>query len=350
MSEPEFEPNAMPSQITKLVILAPAMLLFATPCLGQAATLQDRFVAEAPQGWEAYRQRAKRLQGKIVWNTTQHQPWKEMTRRILEFKQAPDCALWLRQEFPPEIGRADIKYSKGGTLDVTNGAYGFRLRRTADGRPWTVYSVDVAPDHAETSRAPSDIAKTCGRPVSLGWTFDGPPPGPGVPGFQIKSVSPVTRQGAELAKVEFTYRPQGVSSYRVPTLFEGWVLLDPVNFWVLREDDLQVTLPSTKQGPMVIAQKYEYKMAAGSFPVLVSISGTTKVPDTSYDGETTYEFDLRLANLPESEFQLSAFGFSEPAGTERRGFAWYVPVGIVGVALVVVAVLLRVWLRRRRTA
>jgi hypothetical protein len=106
---------------------------------------------------------------------------------------------------------------------------------------------------------------------------------------------------------------------------------------------------STKKGPLSVAEDYEYRQGEGGFPILASIVRRSKSPDTGLDTEMRYEFKLRFADVPENDFTLSAFGFSEPVGMER-GFPWYVPLGIVGVALIVVAVLLRVWVRRRKAA
>lgn len=340
----------MSRRITTFAILVSLLAFSPSPAPCQSKALEDRFVAEARKAWDAYRERAQRLQGSFSLTTTMHQPWQEVTRMAWEFKQAPQCALYLVQRFDPDSGgRADVNYPKGGMLQVANEDYSFTLKRTARGSPWTIASVDTSSEHGALGDARKGVDTWSTKPVSFAWSFPGPAPSPEAAGFHIKRASLALREGAELVKVEFAYRPQGNPSPRVPVVVEGWVLLDAANYWIIREDELQITLRNTKQGPWRVAHTYAYKQAEGNFPILTSIVGRSKIPDTSYDAESIYRFDLRLADAPQSDFTMSAFGFPEPVGT-ARGYPWYLVVGVTGLALVVLAVLLRAWAKRRKTA
>ena len=327
------------------------LLALLAPAVGwcQSDALKERLLREAPKAWDAYRQQARRLQGSITKTMTLGVPRPEVTRMSVEFKQSPSSALFLLQyHLPDSGGLPGAKYPEHATVEATNESYSFTLRRTAERRPWTVASVNTSSEHRQKSTARKDLNEWIDNPLALGWAFEGPPPTVGDPSLEIKTVSAMTKEGRELVKMEFAYRP--LSSTDGTTLFEGWAALDPANLWVAREVQARVSFaqtPDSKRSPRSIAETYEYEEGPENFPVLKSIVSKVKIENSGQDVELRYDCKLHLADVPETDFTLTAFGFSEPLGV-KRGFPWYVPVGIAGVALIVAAVLLRVWLRRRK--
>jgi hypothetical protein len=291
--------------------------------------LRQRFEKEAPPAWEAYLKRMKRLQGTVERTTTDRKPTHMSMRYSYALKQGPGTAYFFEQFYEPDDG-ADpgYDYVKRGSVEVTNPLYSFELRRVDHKSAWIVSKIDTSPQHQDSFTAARRIANTVRLPISLGWTFDGPAPGPGVPGFVLQDVSPVQRNGTELAKVSFTYRPTDSTSPRTPEFLAGWVLLDPAHFWVLVQAEMQYKLPALSE-PNTFSANYEYKIVEGNVPILTRIKrvGTS----SSYEIEAVYDFQLRLADTSATEFTLSAFGFAEPP-IAQRAFPWSIVVLIVGAA------------------
>jgi hypothetical protein len=291
--------------------------------------LRQRFEKEAPPAWQAYLEHMKRLQGTVERTMTDRKPTQMSMRFSHELKQAPGSLYFFEQFYEPDVG-ADpgVSYFKRGSIEVTNPLYSFELRREDDKSAWIVSRIDTSPQHQQSFTPPRRLRGIVRLPISMGWIFDGPPPGPGVPGFVLQDVSSVERDGKDLVKVSFIYRPTDLTSPRTPELFAGWVLLDPKHFWVLVEQQIQWKRPVLSE-PRTSAATYEYRLVDGNVPIL---TGSRLVAsDSSYESETISNYQLRLADLSPSEFQLSAFGFSEPP-IAQRAFPWSIVVLIVGAA------------------
>jgi hypothetical protein len=233
-----------------------------------------------------------------------------------------------------------------------NPRYGFELRRRPPQGQWAVAQVDVdlSDGVSFTSGSPPSEAvahwSTC--PVTFALILGASRVNVQDPGFTVKRVTPLVRDGRDWAKVEFDYRAQG-GDPRVPS-FGGWVLYDPQRSWVIRELDVQMQW--TAELKAALAVTYEYEEARDGFPIPKRVIQKytklfTKPPDRF---ENTFAFDLKEADVPESEFTLSAFGFPEPGGL-RRPRRWYLWAAIIGVVCLSLAALLH-WRARRaeRTA
>lgn len=299
---------------------------------------KQRFLKEAPQAWDSYGKRAKRFQGSSTW--VQVRPEKHvMVNRRHEFKQGDGCAMFLQQTL------VSSDNDKSGWLRVVNPRYGFELHRRTPTGAWAVSQVDSDLSDGVSFRSPVEEVERWST-----WPFIFTLISPQLrviskdSGFVLKTVIPVVREGNQCAKVEFDYRSPGTDP-RVPSIV-GWVVHDPARYWVIREYDVQVEWGATATKGTMVAT-YEYKYGEDGFPILKRCVQRSRIPSRSYESEHTFEFDLREASIPESEFTLAAFGFPEPAGA-KVPTPWYLWVAIGALACLGLGVLFR-WLARRAT-
>jgi hypothetical protein len=309
------------------------------PSACAADSWQGRFQQEAPQSWDRYRARATRIQGSFTLTFASLMPDRQVTAKWrIEFKQREGCALYLQQS------EMDNEKDREGWLRAVNPTCAFELHRKTPDSPWAIARVQVdvsggAP-FRDDPREDVDIWSTC--PFNFALVFTPLRVIAKDPGFTVVRVTPLVRDGREWAKVEFEYSSQG--NARIPSV-AGWVLYDPDRYWVIGEYDLQLYW-KVNGAKATTAATYEYKDTGDGFPILTRIDKHFKRPDKSYESEDTYEFDLRQADVLESDFTLSAFGFPEPVGLERPPIRWYIWAAVLGFVCLGLAALLR-WRARR---
>jgi hypothetical protein len=266
-------------------------------------------------------------------------PNKRVTlQRRLEIKQRDGCAFFLRQTL-----KEDTDKDRTGSLRVVNPRYGFELRRATPSGAWVISN--VTPDlSAGVPFSPPgedvEIWSTC--PINFALVYTTLRVIPTASGFSLKRITPEVRDGREWAKVEFEYRSQG--NPKVPSI-TGWVLYDPDHYWVIRAFDLQLSWAGVEGGSGTMAAAYDYQDAGDGFPILKRIVRRFNLPEKAYGTDDTYEFDLREADVPESDFTLSAFGFPEPISAQRPT-RWYLWATLAGGICLGLAALLR-WRARR---
>jgi hypothetical protein len=122
-------------------------------------------------------------------------------------------------------------------------------------------------------------------------------------GAHITRVSSVRRDDKTHLKIEFDMRKAENKRLRNAT---GWVVVAPEEKWVIH--DYQLT-----NGADVYRGRVEYAQPQGGFPVPRRV--VAKRSDRGAHQPTsieTYEFiELHFGDVPDSEFQLSAFGLRE---------------------------------------
>lgn len=283
------------------------------------AVWKERFLREAPLAWDKYKERAKRLQGSIERTTIRLTPQREVSDRDrCEIKQRNGCALFLAQG----LGSGKKPDTKGLAMCI-NSRYGFEVRRRTPTSPWFAVNLDV--DLSD------GMAFQLGSPPPIGavafWaacstTFDLIPSfswdGINDPGFHLHRVTYIPQKERQAVKIEFDYSPPTGKS-KIPSL-KGWVLYDPDSFWVISEYNVQAEWVSTKIKALT-AVTYEYEQTADDFPIPKRVIRRF-TPESGVNRESQYVFDLKEADVPESEFTLSAFGLLEPPLPERP-FPWF---------------------------
>jgi hypothetical protein len=155
------------------------------------------------------------------------------------------------------------------------------------------------------------------------------------PGMSIDRVSQVVHEGEYLHKVEFRYLPPDDPVRK--SLRSGWVLLDSNRYWVMRAFEVHTKLGDKLDSPEVdYVADYQYADASGRFPILSRAIVRRNIPAQKLEYETTITFELREADLPETDFRLSGFGFPEPPGAPpvASGSRWY--LWLIGAAVLLI--------------
>ena len=118
-------------------------------------------------------------------------------------------------------------------------------------------------------------------------------------GIAIQRVSLVQRDDEPLLKIEFDFKKGQNKRLRDA----GWVLVAPQEKWVIREYELSDVTH-------VYHGLVEYAQPQDGFPVPKRVVSTrTPLGGRQPTDSGTYDFkELRFGDVPDSEFQLSAFG------------------------------------------
>jgi hypothetical protein len=163
--------------------------------------------------------------------------------------------------------------------------------------------------------------------------------------FNIRAVTPVMVDSSQLAKLEFDYQPKDTQG-DISQLRAGWVLLDPERYWVIVRFEAQVDDSSTGKGSIAGNIEYEKGTAVPIVKKSVLRQKARFLDGKQGEYETRFEFQITEADVPESDFFLSAFGLPEPTFAGPRPTRWYLWVALAGVFCLVLAVLLRRRARR----
>lgn len=316
-------------------------VLFGLPCIKESrqssvlgATWEERFQKEAPQAWDKYRARAKRLQGSFSL-TTLSLPARDVQTRIrMEIKQCDGCAMFLQQD-PPE----DAEKDGSGDLSTINPRYAFALRRRPPAKDWAISMITANFSTARFAapRPPNEMVEIWSTiPTHLSTVNGSSRVISTEPGFVLKRVTSEVREGMELARVEFEHPSQG--GYRDPSI-KGSVFYDPNRYWINIAYDLQIMHEEVPGFKGTKTAMYEYQETGDGFPIprRIIVRGNFSRPGKSSNLETIYELDFRETDVPESAFTLPAFGFPEPQGVSpprtSRWYLWFIAFGGVSLAL-----------------
>lgn len=324
--------------------------------------LRDRLITEAPQKWEQYRARAKRLQG--YWLVTNKV-------RFVEKEKLLSCRYEVKQN---AVGASFVKQpledaKDPGYLLALNSRYGFKLQRLKPENPWSVAGMNLnLEDGYKLSPWPPDwlALHLANRPFNFTAGFSIVNALPYLikqPEFSVKEVTPVQKGGTELVRLEFTNLPHTVTrqNYKEQAIPDdwinvsgGWVLLDPAHYWVFREFHVEFEDPGN-HARTDVENRFEYKDGQNGLPILSKIEGHytghkggEMSPRTILEQRSTTEFDLaERDDVPESDFTLSAYGFPEPPSLQPK-IPLFVWIALAGLLCLVGAMTIRWWLGRQR--
>ena len=319
-----------------------------------SATGKQDLVRKALPAWEKYRARARRLQGSIELTTITLTPARQVLRTSrLEIKQRDGGGLLLNQG----LG-SGTRPQRLGRVEAVNRSYGFHLSRPNSGAPWTLSRLEEDVSAGKTSLY-ADVTNnrvafwpTCPTTFALIPSF--PLQGLDGPGFTVKQVSPVIRDGEHLVKAEVDYRRPTEKS--LVYSLTGWVLYIPKRSWVIREYSFQFQLRGVPPGDdestasAAVGVTYSYNDGDDEFPVPKRVVRWLNMkPLGGTDSELQADYNLTESESPESDFTLSAFGLPEPWGsqpTELRRRPWHIWAAGLGIVCLGMALLMRRWSRR----
>jgi hypothetical protein len=178
--------------------------------------------------------------------------------------------------------------------------------------------------------------------------------------------APVSAEAGAAVEWRFTVDDAKVP-YKVHRMKSGRVLFDPSQRWVIRESRTDTV--NGVGGITTISRKRTYKAGPGGYPVPDEVHIEYVSDDKSYTAKGLDRFELLPPKTPlqDKDFTLTAYGIPEAArslktfgvltgqpGRQTQGapwaIGWYWPLLLVGVALIGVAVVIRIVRARRRTA
>ncbi len=307
-----------------------------------APSLEERFQTEAPQAWDRYRERAKRLQGSVKITYLYLTPVRKTDEQRLELKQRGDCALLEM----PGTNRPDT--SRTEELYVINPHYAFHLTRQGAAEGWAIAGLVPSPRGKtpfgifpnKTVEALTTYPYNFALSAGIGRAI------PRDPEFLLKRASSENRDGRALVRVEFEYAAPK-DQPKVPSVV-GWALYDPKRYWSLVATEAHNSWTAIAGLTTTNAVAYEYQNSQDGFPNTkrIVVHGRKISTEGTFDFEHTYELDLREADAPERDFTLSAFGLPEPKGMAiPRSSRWYLWFIAGGVGCLLVGFL--IWRRRQ---
>lgn len=341
------------------LLIVTASIGFSNECRADNfAELHARFMSEAPQKWGEYRNRGRRLQGSCLITL---RLGKATTCVHYDIKQNLTGASYLKQLL--EGGNTT---NHGGKLTVVNSRYGFQLQRPTKESDWFIggvnpkqedgFSLDIAPPDAfawDFVNRAFNFSPFFSMSQSLPELMQDS-------AFSVTKVSLAdSAAGDGLVRIEFSNHPHSVTGLQfkqndLPVewndLVEGWVLLDPTHYWVFREFHTIHEYQSHNKGTS--DAKFEYKIEPDGFPILTRIGFKYKGVDPrgmQSDQQGTFDFDSTEQDVPDSQFTLSAYGFPEPVGLDRR-IPLYLWIAMIGLLCLIGATMTRWWYRRGKAA
>lgn len=175
------------------------------------------------------------------------------------------------------------------------------------------------------------------------------------PSFQIIKSSWETREGREMARIEYSSVREKQGG--VENRGRGVMYLDPSRYWCL----VQVIEKAEQFRGGVLYYTgdsdthYETNMHSSGFPLVQCLTrhstGLIHKDNRKVEISTRSEYDWKVdAHVPNGEFTLTAFGLPEPMGVKpippSRTWLWLLAAAVSAASLAI----LFTWLKRRRVA
>ncbi|MBI3407849.1 MAG: hypothetical protein HY040_05775 [Planctomycetes bacterium] len=299
--------------ITVLTALFLATLTGFLSCFSVGA---NEFLKKAPAGWEKYKQKLRRLQGKYSLFVQVNERPKSLVMRG-EFRQCPTGS-WFIERRPSQ----DDSGILSGECSGINSKYGFSLFQKYDNAPWLLRRIERG---AEKATAASDLSILYLLNLPLDLLKHDYLPSLATDNRLVWGKETVTKEGEkQCLRVDFEDR-------RPPTLEgpdqrkkavhinRGTMLIDSMGFWLLRSFDLEVSLDAGDiWNDGRIKGDFEYDTSNADSAILKRFVRTKTFKALGENKELVtkkdiYEFSLDEGNFLESEFTLSAFGLPEPS-------------------------------------
>ena len=296
---------------TKTAVFASlGIFVFPFLVLADDEELRARFAEEAPVAWAAHEEFCRHVQG--IFTETFEIPGKAPDVRRYAFGVSGDL----------------LKVKRSGSqvpIRVINADYLFGLQEKKNGAPYTIVTLgatkSLSPDVAEEVHFQIDqLRGNIGIPYSL----VSKPLSERVkdPNFHILDISHAKSGNKQFVRVDFEYKPPDPKdAYKTGS----YVVLDPDNFWCIQEYFVIHGRPQTGLAKM------EYGEALEGFPVLKRKVVEHEVEEDHSNFEMRYivEFEsFERAEIPASEFTLTAYGLPEPdLEALRAGIGVFCPIG-----------------------
>lgn len=303
----------------------------------ERTSLAQRFFTEAPPAWTAQQEFYLTLDSSVTGKRRELGTDGKWT--ITHFKS------YVKNRNGNMFDRWDTFESGAwkGLLRGDNSDYRFVLARNSDTKPWVIQSVTKTD---QPSTKTWQLRKEFCVDLILGPRIYPLPRLVALKGFKCVSVNPETTKGEELMRVTFTHTPEGVNRVK-----QGWVVLDPSRYWVIRKCKIETDLGEKKEGKAIWTHELEYREGTNKHPILVKSVCKGKIWQKGQliaDPEFHASYDCQERPfIPDSEFTLSHYGLPEPHWLPAKKTPWFLWLGACGIGCLVLAMCVRFFKRRQ---
>lgn len=297
--------------------------------------LRQRFLKEAPQGWNALRRTIQNLRGgyeeKLQIQTPPGYKIKPMTRQTRY-----DVCL------RAEAACAKVEFTKNGKVAIRciNPDYEFGVTAPPEKNVFSLDNYEGQGLEEPEPKLPKWATGYFEDSYSLGqFTL---PEMLEREDCKLISVEPVDYESASMVRVDFDWFPEGAGTGR-----RYWATLDPENNWAVRSnwregDGKYVSKNTTKI-------EYTRRADGAVFPKRLENFGEM-FDSPGYGSRKIVTFDpphkLGLCDMPPSAFTLTAYGLPEiPEESRGRLYTWLV---LGSLTVLIGSALLASWIRRRQ--
>jgi len=286
-------------------ILMLAVAAFAEqPAQGDEA-LKQRLLTEGPRGWNALRDRSRRLEG---WGMEVYTglspvgtlPW--CTKSDFRFagnSTVIETAILIPGG--PETSRSVL---------VRNDRYVFQLQRESPAAAWKMAYAGGDPQDFQDAEAAINEHSVL-EYLEAPWVVVAKPLATWIhePGFTIRDVTSVEAEDRTLAKLDFEYEP-AADRVQSTAVRGGWILFAPDEDWSVREYDLKLTW-----GRFVGRIRYD-RDEAGSVVLRSVDQRWGEVGSRNVACFDLHEY--RHHDVPAEKFTLTAYGLPEFVVPDER--------------------------------
>ncbi|HZZ81866.1 MAG TPA: hypothetical protein VFE62_25420 [Gemmataceae bacterium] len=305
--------------------------------------LKDRLFREGPAAWAKYSATAIRLQGDVAEKRFA-EPTKKLHSEVhFKLKQTAGCASMATYGSSNAESLAHVS--------VANTKYRFKMGREDKSKSLAVVEVSTdLIDKPPPDRPGLDVVGTVKGvallPIAIRFNLaDDWPSIIASPEFSVTQVVLSVEDGKELVKVDFDLNRGATKENPIRMVEHGTVWFDPSSFWVMRKCIYRMQWGP--DGPVKDEQShYQYRYDKDGFPILKEVTVMYFDRSATLEARKELSFNLSLADIPEREFTLSAYGFPEPDGVVwQTTTRWWLWIGSAAIASVCCGLILA---RKRR--
>lgn len=308
-------------------------------CAQAIRASKDRFLHEAPIGWQEHGLLTERVQGstEIKSHTIKAKEKKLERHTTAENKRSGPWAYVKRVEHTPQA-KNGLPVGAGW---VVNSHYYAALQKKTKDVGWLLTDLELFTEGGMPKKT-ANLTRGIGFNTAPLLAVERKllPELIKNPTFVLKEVITMPNEtGEELVRVSFSVdRPLNVRS-EDPRM-DGWVVLDPARQWIVKEGRLKLMYAGNI--PAEYAFENEYRHVRESFVIPTRSVQHIDFPKDDPGGgwlrqdevETRFEFHEQDTSA-EVEFSLTAFGLPEPVGiTIQQPPRWHLWFGLGGIGCI----------------